>query len=336
MQAHNLSFEIIIVDDDSPDRTAEIAAALRSLYPVTVHVRRAERGLATAVMKGFDLATGEVVVVMDADMSHPAEMLPSMVEPILDGSCGATVGSRYIEGGGCENWPWIRRVVSKGAGLLAKGVTHLSDPTSGFMAIRRSLLDHAKLNPVGWKIVLETIVKVDPHVKEIPISFADRIRGESKLSLRSQADYVRHLWNLYNFRYLNRFRPIAFCFVGLSGVVIDTGILILLVERASLDPRMAAVVAFLGAVTWNFQLNQGWTFSGYEYSRNAYRRYVSFVLACLAGLSIRIGLMHLLIRYTILGRGRGYVLASLIGIVAGTAVNYLISRDVVFAARRAE
>ena len=153
------SAEILVVDDNSTDGTADIAKKLANEYPVIANVRKNERGLATAVMKGFELARGDVCVVMDADMSHPIEKIPEMIEPITRGQYDATIGSRYMAGGGCENWSIIRRIISRGAGVLARGVTKASDPTSGFMAIRKEILDGVRLDPVGWKIVLETIVK---------------------------------------------------------------------------------------------------------------------------------------------------------------------------------
>jgi len=334
MERSNLSFEIVVVDDDSPDGTAEVVSALAKDYPVTVHLRKNERGLATAVMKGFDLAEGKIVLLMDADMSHPVDMLPSMIRPIMEGRCDATVGSRYTEGGGSENWPWVRRVISQGAGLLARGVTDMTDPTSGFMAIRRNLLEGVKLDPVGWKIVLEVIVKANPVLAEIPIFFADRIKGESKLSWKAQIDYLKHLWKLYHYRYRDWFKFLSFCLVGLSGILIDTLILVAMVEIVSLDPRAAAVFAFLGAVTWNFRMNQSWTFMGIEYSKNAFMRYVSFVLICAVGLMIRIGVMDLLIRQTVLGQRRGYILASIIGIFTATLFNFLGSRYIAFSQKR--
>lgn len=334
MARSSLSFEIVVVDDDSPDGTAEVAAGLARDYPVRVHLRKNERGLATAVMKGFDLAAGKIVLLMDADMSHPVDMVPSMIQPIMEGKCEATVGSRYTEGGGSENWPWVRRVISQGAGFLARGVTNLTDPTSGFMAIRKSLLEGVNLDPVGWKIVLEVVVKANPSLKEVPIFFADRIKGESKLSMKAQLDYLHHLWRLYHYRYRDWFKFVSFCLVGLSGIVIDTAILVALVEILDLDPRAAAVFAFLGAVTWNFRMNQSWTFMGVEYSKNIYWRYISFVLICTGGLMIRIGLMHVLLRYTALGQGRGYIVASIMGIISATLFNFLGSRYIAFSQKR--
>ena len=143
--------EVIVVDDNSPDGTASIASNLAGSYPVKVHVRKSGRGLSRAVIEGFGLARGEICVVMDADLSHPVEKIPDMIQPILEGKCDATVGSRYVVGGGAQNWPLLRRIVSKGAGLLAKGVTVLSDPTSGFMAVRRSVLDGVNARSTGME-----------------------------------------------------------------------------------------------------------------------------------------------------------------------------------------
>ena len=107
-----------MVDDNSPDGTADEALSLADEYPIRVSVRKKDKGLAGAVVHGFALAKGEVVVVMDADLSHPVESLPEMVRPILEGRCDATVGSRCVAGGGSEKWPLVRRLVSKGAGFL--------------------------------------------------------------------------------------------------------------------------------------------------------------------------------------------------------------------------
>jgi dolichol-phosphate mannosyltransferase len=201
--------EVVIVDDGSPDGTGRIAQGLSDIYPVRVQVRSGERGLATAVVSGFGMSTAEVCVVMDSDGSHPVEKLPEMIRPILDDRADITVGSRNIAGGGAEKWPWHRRLVSKTAGLMAAGLCKLSDPTSGFMGVRRRLLEDLKFNPIGYKIVLETVVKAAPaRVLEVPIVFSDRQLGKSKLGLSQQVQYIRHLCRLHQHR-----RPTFFEFL---------------------------------------------------------------------------------------------------------------------------
>ena len=324
--------EILVVDDDSPDGTAEAAASLMATHPVRVHVRKTDRGLSKSVIEGFRLSKGEVCVVMDADLSHPVQKIPDMIRPILEGKCDVTVGSRYIVGGGAERWPILRRIASKGAGLLAKGVTSLSDPTSGFMALRRSLLDGVSLDPLGWKIVLEVVVKTKSRVMEIPIVFEDRLEGKSKLGFKAQLDYLHHLGRLYAYRYPLVFELFKFCLVGLTGLVVDTAVLVSLVDYAFLDPRFAAVFAFAAAVSWNYLFNRIWSFPSGR-SAPVSRSYAFFVSICLLGLGIRIGVMHLLIAYAGLGVKPWYILASFIGIGAATAFNFLGSKYVAFKER---
>lgn len=324
--------EIIVVDDNSPDGTAGIASDLAVSYPVKVRVRKRGRGLSRAVIEGFELAQGEICVVMDADLSHPVEKIPDMIRPIMEGKCDATVGSRYLHGGGAQNWPLLRRVVSKGAGLLAKGVTSLSDPTSGFMAVRRSILDGVTLDPLGWKIVLEVVVKTKSRVMEVPIVFSDRQEGKSKLGFRAQVDYLRHLGRLYAHRYPLFIEFIKFCLVGFTGLVVDTAVLVFLVDSAGLDPRFAAVFAFAAAVSWNYLFNRLWTFKSGR-SSPIPRSYAFFVSMCLGGLGVRIVVMHLLIEYAGMGLRPWYILASFMGIAAATALNFLGSKYVAFKGR---
>jgi dolichol-phosphate mannosyltransferase len=326
-----LTGEMIVVDDDSADGTAGIVAELSRHYGVRLFVRKDQRGLATAVLKGFELAQGRVCLVMDADLSHPVSSVPDLVRPILKSDCDMTVGSRYVAGGGSYDWPLIRRAISKFSGLLARGVTRLSDPTSGFMAVRRSLLADAHLDPVGWKIVLETAVKLNPRIVEIPIVFADRYRGQSKLSLSVQYEYLRHLWRLYRYKYRTATQFVQFSAVGLSGIVVDTAVLMVCVELLKLDPRLAAVFAFLVAATWNYNLNRPWTFDGFR--KTAYS-YVTFVVVACIGLGIRIGSMHILIEYSGMGTGRLYIPASIIGIFLAFLSNFAGSKYISFSKSR--
>lgn len=327
-----LESEVVIVDDNSPDGTSEVAIRLARDHPVRVYVRKNERGLATAVMKGLELALGDICVVMDADLSHPVEMIPKLVKPILEGQCDVTVGSRYTLGGGCESWPFMRRFISKFSGLLARGLTRLSDPTSGFMAIRRSALKGIILDPVGWKIVLEVIVKTGAIFQEVPIIFLDRQTGASKLNTRVQTQYIAHLWKLYLFRYPVFFQFLKFCIVGFCGLLVDMAVLIGIVELGHLDPRVAAVFAFLCAVSANYALNRFWTFNTARATRVA-TSYARFVAVCVTGFFIRIGVMHLLIEFLDMGLGYRYVLASIIGIFVAMIFNFVGTKFIAFSSK---
>jgi len=329
LKAEGITGEILVIDDDSVDGTAYVAQSLANEYPVKVHVRKNERGLATAVIKGFELAKGNICLVMDADLSHPIEKIPEMINPIIHGQCDITVGSRYISGGGCKNWSLRRKIISRASGFLARGLAKLSDPTGGFMAVRKDILEGIKLDPIGWKIVLEVVVKTNSRLQEIPIVFSDRQFGTSKLDSKVKKEYLLHLWRLYGYKYPHIIQFIKFCLVGLSGLLVDTSVLVSLVELLSFDPRFAALFAFLIAVSWNYNLNRIRIFQVGPKER-AYYGYISFVMLCLIGFGVRIGIMHLLIEYAQMGKRPWYIFSSILGILAGAFFNFMGSKYVSF------
>ncbi len=200
------NFEVVIVDDDSNDGTEALVLKL-GLPWVRLVIRTKDRGLSKAVIEGLGLARYDTIVVMDADLSHPPEMVPRMVEESLVHEF--VVGSRYVEGGRLDlDWSPLRWINSRIATLMARPFTRIRDPMSGFFAFRRALLARAApLNPVGYKIGLELMVKCGVRdVVEIPIHFSDRKYGRSKLSLREHVAYVRHLWRLAAFKVSDRGR----------------------------------------------------------------------------------------------------------------------------------
>ncbi len=198
------SFELVIMDDDSKDGTEALVKKL-ALPWVRLVVRTEDRGLSQAVVEGLETARYDTIVVMDADLSHPPEMIPRMVVEAM--AHEFVVGSRYVGGGGVDqDWSLFRWINSRIATWMARPFTRVRDPMSGFFAFRRSLLDRApELNPVGYKIGLELIVKCDARdVVEVPIHFSDRKYGESKLSLREHLAYVRHIARLTAFKLRGR------------------------------------------------------------------------------------------------------------------------------------
>jgi dolichol-phosphate mannosyltransferase len=199
------SYEIIFVDDESHDGTDRVVAELSELrYPVRLITRMGERGLSSAVIRGFSEATGEAFVCLDADLSHPPEAIPAILECLGETGVDFVLGSRYVPGGSTdEHWGLLRWVNSKIATALARPLTSVEDPMSGFFAIRRTVYERAApLNPVGYKIALELIVKCNCSIiREVPIRFAQRQFGESKLSLGERFNYLRHLSRLLRFKY---------------------------------------------------------------------------------------------------------------------------------------
>ncbi len=206
LRAADIPGEMIIVDDDSRDDTQAVVEVLAAEFPVRLIVRTEERGLSSAVLRGFREARHDILLCMDADLSHPPESLPAVIEPVAGGSAEFCIGSRYTQGGRTmDDWGVLRKINSLGATWLAKPLTGASDPMAGFFCLRKETLhkgEEAGLNPIGYKIALEIMVKARCRkVAEVPIEFSDRLHGESKLTLRQQLLYLQHLVRLYRFRW---------------------------------------------------------------------------------------------------------------------------------------
>jgi dolichol-phosphate mannosyltransferase len=198
------TWELIVVDDGSPDGTADLAESYADVHPIRVVRRPGKAGLASAVLAGFAQARGDVLVVMDADLSHPPEALPRLAAAIQEGA-DLAVGSRYVTGGGTEDWPLRRRVVSRAACLLGNVLVPIRDCTSGFFAIRRSALDGVTLNPIGFKIGFEVMARARyKKVVEVPYVFRDRELGKSKFGRREIGQYLVQLGQVARDKMLGR------------------------------------------------------------------------------------------------------------------------------------
>ena len=203
LQAADVPHELVVVDDDSEDGTAEAFQEYAKDHPIRVIVRKNERGLGSAIHRGLRESTGEILSVMDADLSHPPEVMPRLYRAVVEDGYEMAIGSRYVRGGGTVDWGWNWRLNSWGASFLARPLIAVRDPMSGFSCFPRFVYDRADVNPISCKITLEILVKCRPRrVREIPIIFANRTRGESKISMRRQIDYLIHLARLYQRKFL--------------------------------------------------------------------------------------------------------------------------------------
>jgi len=201
-QALGSGYEVVVVDDSSPDGTADLARELGRQHPVRVLQRPGKLGLGSAVLEGARAASGRWVVVMDADLSHPPEVVPQLVDALRSGA-ELAVGSRYVPGGGVRDWPWRRRLMSRVAVALARLWLRerVSDPVSGFFAARRELLLDPSLEGIGYKILLEVLVRNRGRsVVEVAYVFTDRRGGRSKLGAGEVWNYLRLLWRLHSAR----------------------------------------------------------------------------------------------------------------------------------------
>ncbi len=319
-------YEILFVDDDSKDNTVATVEKLSERYPVKVAVRKNERGLASAVVHGIVNTTGQKVLVMDADLQHPPEVIPSLVKAAEDGA-DIVVGSRYIEGGSVGEWGPFRRLVSKVSTIIAHiflpPTRSVKDPMSGFFLFDRKVVENAKLAPRGYKILLEIIMEgTFSKAVEVPFTFVTRGEGESKLTTRQQIEYLRHIYSLMR-RKGELWRFIKFCLVGGSGIGVNFGIFALLTRVGGMKETdfLALAIATEVAIITNFILNDIFTFRDRRSSGHFLTRLLKFNIICIAGALVQAGVYALLYHAI----GIHDLVSYLIGIIIATLWNYLLN-----------
>ena len=212
LKDQDLTFEILVIDDDSPDGTADVARNLARIHdiPIRLEVRRGTRSLSLAVLRGAELARYDVIAVLDADLSHNPHDVSRVAEPVLCGAADIAVGSRYCMNGKIENWPLLRRCMSGMGTQLAKLLTRAKDPLSGFFATQRSFLREQSifLRPRGYKILLELLARRNSlRIVEVPVTFTDRSHGKSKFGLRQAMQFLAQCGSLGFSRLRNSTHP---------------------------------------------------------------------------------------------------------------------------------
>lgn len=317
-------YELIFVDDSTDGISVEKLASLSKIDPhVRYEHRTDERGLGTAVVFGFSLATGEVMTVMDADLQHPPEMLSEMLMAINYGA-DIVIPSRFIPGGDDGGLNFFRKVISFTARYLGKivlkSVRKINDPTGGFFMFRRDVIKNIELRPVGWKILIEILVRGKySSVFEIPYKFKARAAGESKMSITEQWNYVRHIIRLAIECPRER-RFYAFSLIGFSGVFVNMFVYWLLIARFSFAVAAAGIMSALTAMIINFILNDFITWPDIEVSSKSVRL-VKYVVTSTIGIMINIMILSFL--YYIFKLN--YMLSNLAGIVVSLFWNYTIN-----------
>lgn len=335
------SFEVIVVDDDSPDGTWQVVQEMRSAYPNLRVLRRMhERGLARAVLKGWQEAQGEILAVMDGDLQHPPETLALLIEALEKQGGDIAVASRHVRGGGVSKWNILRRGISWGATLAASWMlpgtlTTVHDPMSGYFTIHRSVIEGCTLKPEGYKILLEVLARGHYQaVIEVPYIFIERQQGHSKLGLRQYQEFITHLLCLsWETKELQRF--VKYCLVGATGVLVNMGVLALL-ARAGIAYLQAGAVAVETAIGTNFLLNEFWSFTDrarrYSGIMPCIVRFFKFNLFCAGGAAIALLTLWLLTNYG----GVHYLLSNLIGVSVATVWNYGMNANLTWEAARAK
>lgn len=326
-QTQRYQLDVLFMDDNSKDGSAE-KVALLDLPWVQLITRTEDRGLSQAVLEGLQRARGEVVVVMDADLSHPPEALPAMLAQLDDGA-EMVVGSRFVDGGTTDDdWGVFRWLNSRVATLLAFPLTTIDDPMSGFFMLRRATFEaHSGYTPIGYKIGLELLVKCNCRdVREVPIHFADRQHGYSKLTLAEQLRYLQHVRRLYIHKFAFWSELMQFLLVGASGLAVNLAVLTALLA-ADVPMKGAVVGAIALSMLWNFGLNRTFSFAGAN-KEPFFRQLFDFVSACAIGAVVNYAVTLLAVKWV--GHPQ---LAATIGVIAATGFNFTASRLYVFKRR---
>lgn len=329
----NFKYEVIFVDDDSPDKTALKVQELSIKYPAMCIVRKNEKGLATAVVEGFKHAKGEIFVVMDADLQHPPEKIKYLIEEIEKGS-DIAIGSRYVEknGEGFGEFSSTRKIISKSANILAKTLfsklLKVNDIQSGFFALKKNVVENIDLKPKGYKILLE-ILAIGNYktVKEVPFIFEKRKKGQSKLKTGVIFEYLFHLASLF-WRENETKRITKFMLTGLAGIVVSVGLLWFLTEIVEIFYVTSGIISKEAGTLFSFGLSEIWVFNDrIKVSlMGSLKRCFQFNLNRLVTVTMVILVMAILTEFF----GVYYIISNFVGILLAFPVNYVLSNKYIW------
>lgn len=370
--------EIIVVDDNSPDGTGRIVENYaqdmvrtknRSIrcqyqknnltsnndnirnYLIKVIHRPNKNGLISAILQGINSSTGQNILIMDADFSHPPEIIPRIIDELLQDPNCIVIASRYISGGSIMGWPYKRRILSSGAAKIARHslkVCNVKDPMSGFFALPRHVIENIHFNTRGYKLLLELLVKVneDIRVKEIPYTFTDRKSGESKLDFNVVLDYAKSVWHLYRYGQKSNKGIIQnkeakrnsvlflskagrFFTVGASGLLLNYVVSFLLSNGilANLWYLEATMIGILCSLTSNFLLNKAWTFEDRNFSANhTLKQFGLFVGMSSIGAILQLAMVYLLVH----SGGIRYEFSLILAVAIASISNFLLNKKWTF------
>ena len=344
----DIAIEALVVDDNSPDGTGKVVEDYindpqnKAGYSVNVIHRKTKSGLSSAILDGIQHSGGETVVVMDSDFSHPPKIIPQLIEEIKTSKYDIVIASRYTEGGEVTGWSTKRKLISKGATGIAKaglGVNE-SDPMSGFFAFNRNILEGIKFDAIGYKMLLEILVKTKgAKVKEIPYTFTDRTRGSSKLDSATMFDYVKSVWKLYRYghtaqisdtRTSIRFISKAgrFYTVGASGLLVNYVVSLLFADAIiNFWYIHATIIGIAVSMSSNFILNKIWTFEDRNFdAKKTIAQYGKFVGFSSLGALIQLGMVYVLVdTYQVM-----YPIALILAVIIAASSNFILNKKWTF------
>lgn len=323
-----IAWEVIFVDDDSPDGTAAVVRELGARdRRVRCIQRLGRRGLASACIEGMLASAAPYLAVMDADLQHDESLLPAMLATLEQGDVDIVIGSRHVAGGGLGSWDGGRATLSRLATRLSRLIlpAELRDPMSGFFMLRREAFEAAvpRLSGIGFKILLDLFASAPRPLrfKELPYEFRPRAAGRSKLDQHAAWDYAMLLLDKLVGTWVP-VRLVAFALVGGVGIGVHLSVLALLFAALGLGFVASQTVATLVAMTSNFALNNLLTYRdrrlvGWQWLRG----WASFTLACGIGVLANVGVAAWLFR----AMDTFWLVSALAGIVVGLVWNYAVT-----------
>ncbi len=342
-----IDLEAIVVDDNSPDGTGKIVEeyvkSMKNIagYTISVIHRKAKEGLSSAVLDGLKNSNGDTIVVMDSDLSHPPHIIPKMLETLKQTQCDIVIASRYITGGTIQGWPFKRKLISKVATKIAKkglGVT-TDDPMSGFFAFRRKITEGIKFDAIGYKMLLELLVKTKGvKVEEIPYTFTNREFGSSKFSTSIIFDYCKSVWKLYKYgrkvrkeekRISVRFfsKAARFFTVGASGLGVNYLASLLFLSSLDMWYLHATILGIIFSISSNFVLNKYWTFEDRDFSpKKTTIQYGKFVGFSSIGALVQLGMVY----YLVDGFSLSYPIALVLAVATAAFSNFILNKKWTF------
>ncbi|HMD88553.1 MAG TPA: glycosyltransferase family 2 protein [Anaerolineaceae bacterium] len=324
------STEVVFVDDSSDD-TPKVICKLSNNYPslvVSILHRLPEQqigGLGGAVIAGMQVAHAPLACVMDGDLQHPPELIPQLLQVAEQKKADLVVASRRISESKVSGLNLMRDLISRGLDKIAriffpKQLNGVRDPLSGFFLVRLSAVDFEHMQPKGFKILLEILVRNPDLVKaELPFHFAERYDGKSKASAKEAIKYFILLWNLRFSE--NDFRFIKFLVVGASGILVNSAALALATDSLHIYYLISAAIATVASTTWNFALTEWWVFNNRPASEGRLKRFLLFFVMNNVALLFRTPIIYVLTSVL----GMYYLLSNLISLAILTVLRYLLA-----------
>ena len=344
----NLLAEAIVVDDNSPDGTGKIVedylkeVKQKMGYTIDIIHRKAKSGLSSAILRGVQDAIGDIIVVMDSDFSHPPKIIPRLIDEIKRSRCDVAIASRYMSGGAIKGWTLKRKLLSSTATGIAKrglGIS-VSDPMSGFFAFRKRIIEGLKFDAIGYKMLLEILVKTKGvKVMEIPYTFTNRMRGSSKLDSSTMLDYAKSVWRFYRYgnaiknkesqtsaRFISK--ASRFYTVGASGLLVNYLVSLLFADAAmNFWYIHATIIGIMFSMSTNFLLNKIWTFGDRNFeAKKTITQYGKFIGFSSLGAMIQLGMVYIMVdSYQFV-----YPVALVLAVATAASSNFILNKKWTF------